>query len=1181
MKKIMTLLLVLLWVTSSWSIETYTLNADEASDTLIIPLHCYDSDVITLLMTDEIDSLVIEFYHIGTDHLADLCSIYVDDVLTGSSDSTKVSVRAFDASLGTDSAGFYAWFAYASVAGVHTAAGNGNYYVKNDTGYGSVNALTLADTSTCHGTSDTSGLARSTEIAALNDFDGNLNLDNVTGDYEAGDFGASSLDDKGNWNIGKTGYALTTADWNVGKTGYSLTTADWNVGKTGYSLTTPADYKADVSALALEASLFDGNLNLTNTTGDLDSSKFTQAFYAAIQDSMALHASTYHSDGDTLQRNVINGDSTIGVDWGNVANPTTTVGLSGTTIKASTDTETDIANLNDFDGSLTGTQTFNMTGSITGNLSGSVGTVTDLADSAIDEASIKGNSIDSSKLAEFCIGKAEIDTTARNEIEDAVYANRADYRASGFATVATAAEIKGYIDTEIATLIDYTDGDDSDGIDAKIAAITDYVDTEIADIKTVTDKLMFEGNDSLIVDLSESAGGGGGLALTDWIDYSDYSEDFANDSAMVGVVLYLAGDSTTYFYNDTDSLYTKGGFVDTVLTGTAATVDYSQITDSTRVVLGESLAVTRDVNVVQVSDDPYAAENLEAFWDSSGDDASAGENLADFWKTGDEFANITKGYNGDGYAGGTIKYDVNVVSAGTDAYDGTDFDSTYRDSITSWTGGGSNWSDGQRDSLLYLASDSVLHYKVWHDSTAKVIDGDTYEQDVNVASMNGDVIVSGSIKTGALTSTAFDATYYHETGVGVWDINADSSRYTDASNKIGKYVNTIHENVDGDGTGGIDADIATNNTILSGTMDVNIIHISGTATAADGLEAMFDGTGGVTLTLEKFYVNNTVENDTAFYIKGLGANGVGMAILGTTDGVVYVGNSGTDFNLTDYTDFQGEAASVDSGMLHRTAIYALRGDYHFNDTINETHTHAYFDGISSDWWGDSISATGGLDAGDYTWMEAEFDALSLSGGGTEPETLVICYDISSPAPIEGAKITIRNITQSTLKVDGLNTDVNGVRILELDSDSFFVAITHNNYDQLLDTLIVDVGGDTDTLWMTEFDPGSATDTTKCKVYGWIKNPDTTPIDKVSVSAVIPQEYWPVRIDATDTAILARLDTKTDSLGYWELELPPTSILNDTTSYWLISANKSGTNIFTIQAIVPDTVNVQDGDLETR
>jgi len=33
--------------------------------------------------------------------------------------------------------------------------------------------------------------------------------DDVSGDFEAGDFGASCLDDKGNWNVGKTGYSLT------------------------------------------------------------------------------------------------------------------------------------------------------------------------------------------------------------------------------------------------------------------------------------------------------------------------------------------------------------------------------------------------------------------------------------------------------------------------------------------------------------------------------------------------------------------------------------------------------------------------------------------------------------------------------------------------------------------------------------------------------------------------------------------------------------------------------------------------------------------------------------------------------------------------------------------------------------------------------------------------------------
>lgn len=81
-----------------------------------------------------------------------------------------------------------------------------------------------------------------------------------------------------------------------------------------------------------------------------------------------------------------------GLDWANVGSPTTTVGLSGTTVKTATDVETDtqdiqsalataqadLDTLTGADGVIiaSGTQTFNMTGNITGNLSGSVGSVT-------------------------------------------------------------------------------------------------------------------------------------------------------------------------------------------------------------------------------------------------------------------------------------------------------------------------------------------------------------------------------------------------------------------------------------------------------------------------------------------------------------------------------------------------------------------------------------------------------------------------------------------------------------------------------------------------------------------------------------------------------------------------------------------------------------------------------------
>jgi len=91
--------------------------------------------------------------------------------------------------------------------------------------------------------------------------------------FTAAKIAASALDGKGDWNIGKTGYAVNAlaantisaasiaaaalngkGDWNIGKTGYSVSTlvanvinaasiaaaalngkGDWNIGKTGYT----------------------------------------------------------------------------------------------------------------------------------------------------------------------------------------------------------------------------------------------------------------------------------------------------------------------------------------------------------------------------------------------------------------------------------------------------------------------------------------------------------------------------------------------------------------------------------------------------------------------------------------------------------------------------------------------------------------------------------------------------------------------------------------------------------------------------------------------------------------------------------------------------------------------------------------------------------------------------------
>jgi hypothetical protein len=68
----------------------------------------------------------------------------------------------------------------------------------------------------------------------------------------------------------------------------------------------------------------------------------------------AIVIRTYVVDVDDLVRSTtpantldVSAGGEAGIDWANVGSPTTTVGLSGTTIKSSTDTESDIAALND------------------------------------------------------------------------------------------------------------------------------------------------------------------------------------------------------------------------------------------------------------------------------------------------------------------------------------------------------------------------------------------------------------------------------------------------------------------------------------------------------------------------------------------------------------------------------------------------------------------------------------------------------------------------------------------------------------------------------------------------------------------------------------------------------------------------------------------------------------------
>jgi hypothetical protein len=203
-------------------------------------------------------------------------------------------------------------------------------------------------------------------------------------------------------------------------------------------------------------------------------------------------------------------------------------------------------------------------------------------------------------------------------------------------------------------------------------------------------------------------------------------------------------------------------------------------------------------------------------------------------------------------------------------------------------------------------------------------------------------------------------------------------------------------------------------------------------------------------------------------------------------------------------------------------------------------------------------------------IDADIDALSLTGGGTEACTLFVRQD--STAPIQSARIVIRTLDQSATKVPGLFTDVNGKGIAELDPASYFISITANNYVPLVDTLVVSQNA-TWLFNMDPYDPGNPPAPDLCRVYGWVYDIGGENLADVTVSAEIPSDYQPVKYgDVIITPF--KKSTCSDSTGYWEIDLFPNSVLSQPDSkYQFVIEYPSGV-ILKSKAAVPDTVTWQ-------
>ena len=225
-----------------------------------------------------------------------------------------------------------------------------------------------------------------------------------------------------------------------------------------------------------------------------------------------------------------------GIDWANIGGPTTTVNLSGTTVKTATDVETDTADI----------QTRLPAALVSGRIDASVGA---MASAVLTATAIASDAITAAKIAADAIGASELAADAVAEIADAVWdevlsghltagstgnalnaagsagdpwsttlpgsytgsqagkmlsdilTDTAEIGTAGagltaLASAANLATLTGYVDTEVATIVTQTS---AASIRTALGLASANLDTQLATIDTVVDKILDDTGTSGVI----------------------------------------------------------------------------------------------------------------------------------------------------------------------------------------------------------------------------------------------------------------------------------------------------------------------------------------------------------------------------------------------------------------------------------------------------------------------------------------------------------------------------------------------------------------------------------------------------------------------------------------------------------------------------------------------------------
>lgn len=265
--------------------------------------------------------------------------------------------------------------------------------------------------------------------------------------------------------------------------------------------------------------------------------------------------------------------------------------------------------------------------------------------------------------------------------------------------------------------------------------------------------------------------------------------------------------------------------------------------------------------------------------------------------------------------------------------------------------------------------------------------------------------------------------------------------------------------------------------------------------------------------------------------------------------------------------FGNYARAIDTSFYGDTTNWA--GIDNPGATVALVNTQIDADAIAFSVWNMSHDTTAHFHDSAFGARWHDWAANAAAGTGAIPCTIqVVTISGADTAALQGAYLRVYNSDETATVASG-TSDANGRIVFSLEAETFHVYGYQGGYSfaPLPDTVVVPVGGITDTLWGTPFDPGSPANVDLCRVYGWVDDLAGAGISGASIRARVATS--PLRFGNLVVSPY-KLTTTTDSTGYWFLDVIPSGDMTpDTTSYQFEIRYGSGA-ILRRRVVVPDS-----------